>query len=369
MTEHTSTDLRTTPLTQRHKDLGARTAPFAGWEMPIQYPGGILTEHRHTRARASLFDTCHMSEFRITGPRVAEALDAAFARGTADQETGTCRYSFLLSEAGTILDDLIVYRLGDGEFFVVANAGTRESDREAIRDRVPNGIEFADVSDTIGKLDLQGPESCAVLQELGVGAEALPARFRCSRVTLAGLDVLISGTGYTGELGYEMYVPAEATGTLWDRLLACEAVEPAGLGARDTLRLEAGLPLYGHDLHDAITPVEAGFAWVLRPADRTFEGRVALQTAPTRRLTGFELDGRRAAREGSTIFAADGRSVGTVTSGSFGPTVGKAISLGYVEGDEPPPAGARYWLGRSWERALPAAVIKLPFYRRERTGA
>lgn len=338
-------------------------APFAGWEMPIQYPAGILGEHRHTRERASLFDTCHMSEFRLSGADIAQTLDSVFARGTADQKVGTCRYNFLLSESGTILDDLIVYRLAASEFFVVANAGTHESDAKRIQERLPDGTVFEDVSDATGKVDLQGPASAAVLVGFGIPEDELPTRFRCAHAQLFGAEVLISGTGYTGELGYELYADSADIPTLWDRILQCDAVSPAGLGARDTLRLEAGLPLYGHDLDDTTTPVEAGFSWVLKPTDRPFIGREALERPPRRRLVGFTLTSRRAAREGTSIFDDAGHEVGTVTSGSFGPTVGTAIGLGYVNGADVPPPGTPCRLGRSYEKAMPGEFAELPFYR------
>ncbi len=363
MTEHNSSNLRVTPLNHAHRTLHARLAPFAGWQMPIQYENGIIAEHRHTRARASLFDTCHMAEFRVSGPDAAAALDSVFARGTADQKPGICRYNFLLSEQGTILDDLIAYRLADNEFFVVGNAGTRGRDGETIRERVADDLEVVDISDQTGKLDLQGPESSAVLASLGLPEEKQPQRFRCLSTSLEGHEILISGTGYTGESGFELYLPTEDTEALWQRLLACDAVEPAGLGARDTLRLEAGLPLYGHDLDDSVTPVEAGFDWVLRPPDRRFVGCETLNSTPRRRLVGFELEGRRAAREGDSIFSPDGTVIGTVTSGSFGPTVGVAIGLGYVEGSTPPKADTECRVGRSRQRALPGRIADLPFHR------
>lgn len=363
MPEHNSSELRVTPLINSHRALYARLAPFAGWQMPIQYEKGILAEHRHTRARASLFDTCHMAEFRISGPNAATVLDSAFARGTANQKPGVCRYNFLLSEQGTILDDLIVYRLSDKEFFVVSNAGTRERDGATLRERVGDDLQVVDVSDQTGKLDLQGPESGAVLASLGLPKEEQPRRFRCRSVSLEGRDILVSGTGYTGEAGFEMYLPAEDAEAFWRRLLDCEAVEPAGLGARDTLRLEAGLPLYGHDLDDSVTPLEAGFDWVLRPPDRQFIGCEVLNSTPSRHLVGFQLDGRRAAREGDSIFSPGGAVIGTVTSGSFGPTVGVAIGLGYVEGGTPPKAGTECLVGRSQKRSLPGRIAGLPFHR------
>ncbi len=337
---------------------------FAGWEMPVQYKG-ILAEHEHTRKHVSLFDICHMGEFRITGDGAAAALDAVFARPVADQKTGVCRYNFLLDEAGMVMDDLIVYRISETEFFIVVNAGTRESDAALIQSLLPGTVAFSDESDGTAKLDLQGPESARVLAACGLDAAALPAYFHFRRATVCGIDCLLSRTGYTGELGFELYLASGRAVELWNRLLEHPAVEPAGLGARDTLRLEMGYALYGHELNDQLTPLEAGYGSMLKLEEnpgRVFHGSAALrQHRVTRTLAGIRLDGRRAARAGCDILNRENRVIGQVTSGAFAPSIGCAIAMGYLETDALP-ADGKVLLGT--ERAmLEGELCTLPFYR------
>ncbi len=326
-----------TPLYDGHRALGARLVTFAGWEMPVQY-AGILAEHAHTRSRASLFDTCHMSEFRVAGPGAVEAVARAVACRVRDLGVGRCRYGFLLSEAGGVLDDLICYRMAEDEVMIVANAGTRRRDAQVLADRLTN-VAFEDVSDATAKLDLQGPASVEVLARLGGGDLADLGYFRFRRCSLAGLDALVSRTGYTGERGYELYVPPPRAEALWTRLLADDAVRPAGLGARDTLRLEMGLPLYGHELDESVTPVEAGLDRFL-PDDGGYVGAEAvadrLRHGVDRRLAGVVFAGRRAAREGDPVRALDPGGEGSVTSGSFAPSLGCAVAMAYL-----PPACAQ----------------------------
>jgi len=356
--------LQQTPLAACHRELGARMVPFAGWEMPVQYPEGILAEHHHTRRQVSLFDICHMGEFRVRGRDVATALDRIFPRPVADQPVGACRYNFLLSEAGTVLDDLIIYRLADEEFYIVVNAGTRADDAACLRERLPATITFADESEATAKFDLQGPESAAVLLAAGLPKAELPNYYRWRRVTIAGVPVLLSRTGYTGELGFELYFPAAAAAQLWRMLLAIPPVRPAGLGARDTLRLEVGYPLYGHELDPETTPLEAGFGALipLDRADRDFIGAAALRAqAPRRRLVGIELDGRRAARAGTAVLL-NGNRIGMISSGTFSPSLEKAIALAYIAADSALPAGAEIQLDAG-RQPLSGRIAELPFYR------
>ena len=359
--------MQTTPLAETHTRLGARMVEFGGWLMPIQYPAGILAEHRHTREQASLFDTCHMGEFRVTGTGAADALDALLPRRASDQPVGACRYNFLLTDAGGVVDDLLVYRLAAEEFLLVVNAGTCADDAAWLRERLPAGVAFTDESASWGKLDLQGPASFQVLARLGVATSALPPYYHWTRLRLCGLDLLLSRTGYTGERGVELYVAREAVTRLWDAISADPAVKPAGLGARDTLRLEMGYPLYGHELNRETTPVEAGFGGLLdlQGQGHDFVGRAALLRTPQRRLVGLQLDGRRAARAGMNILDAAGQhTVGRITSGAFAPSLGVAVALGYVDGSEGLPMGSRLRIGEAGgEAMLTASVTKLPFYR------
>ena len=357
-------ELSVTPLAECHRRLGARMVPFSGWEMPVQYPEGILAEHHHTRRHVSLFDICHMGEFRITGPDVAGALDRIFPRPVANQPIGVCRYNFLLTEAGTVIDDLIIYRLAENEFYIVVNAGTREGDAACLRERLPAGIAFRDESATTAKLDLQGPESATVLAALGLPTASLPGYYRWCHAEIDTLPVLLSRTGYTGELGFELYFAADAAERLWNRLLAIDPVKPAGLGARDTLRLEMGYPLYGHEMDVHTTPIEAGFGALIPLADesRSFYGAKALRNSPPRRrLTGIELDGRRAARTDATVLRA-GEKIGKICSGTFSPSLEKAVALAYIDAAFVLPTGTEVEL-EAGRQILPGRTAELPFYR------
>jgi len=351
-----------TPLFGNHTTLGARMVDFAGWEMPVQYTG-ILGEHRHTRTAASLFDTCHMSEFLIRGPGAQSALRTALACRVDGLRVGRCRYGFLLNADGRVIDDLICYRLAPEEFMIAANAGRRQADGEALSGRVGHEVEFADVSDETGKIDLQGPAALDALLEVSdAAARALPY-YGVARMDVAGMNTLVSRTGYTGELGFELYVPAAAVRALWDRLLAVPGVEPAGLGARDTLRLEMGYPLYGHELDESITPVEAGLAWAL-PAHSEYVGAGAVrrlrEEGPERRLVGLQFNGRRAARRGAPLLAGE-KEVGSVTSGSFAPSIGSAVALGYAAAPVLEPG--QKIEAEACGRRLPGRIAELPFYK------
>lgn len=319
-----------TPLAAEHVALGAKMVPFAGWNMPVQYKDGILAEHRHTREAVSLFDICHMGELRLKGPGAACALDSALARAVEDQKVGVCRYNFLLNERGGVIDDLIVYRMGKEDFFIVVNAARIEADFAALKARMPDGIALTNESDNIAKLDLQGPLATRVLQALSI--YDLPKYYHWNFIRIDSLDCLISRTGYTGELGYELYFDARKAKEIWNLLLGFDQVKPAGLGARDTLRLEMAYPLYGHEMDEETTPLEAGFGAMLKldASNRSFVGSEALRSVPPKkRLVGLVFDGRRAAQAGSPLLL-DGREVGRITSGTFAPSLNRAIALAYV---------------------------------------
>jgi len=337
--------------------------PFGGWEMPVQYAEGILAEHRHTREAASLFDICHMGEFRVEGPGAAKALDGVLARAVADQAVGSCRYNFLLADDGGVLDDLVVYRLGDEEFYIVVNAGTRLGDARRIAALLPAGVSFADESDATGKLDLQGPRSASVLATLGLPSAKLPGYYKWIKTELAGIPMLLSRTGYTGELGFELYVDAARVGDLWDLLLAHGEVKPVGLGARDTLRLEMGYPLYGHELNPATTPIEAGFGPLLKlGSGRAFAGGQALAArAPAKRLVGIALDGRRSARADFPVLSTDKVVIGKVTSGAFAPSLDRAVAMAYVDAAAALELGDKV-LVDAGRAALEGVVTSLPFH-------
>ncbi len=357
--------LLNTPLVDYHVALGARMAPFAGWNMPVQYSEGILAEHRHCRTAAALFDICHMGEFRVAGPQAAADLDRILARPVLDQAINTCRYNCLLNEHAGVLDDLIVYRFAEDEFFLVVNAGPRLHDAAWIQERLSPSTSFEDESDAIAKLDLQGPQSAAVLAELGLPIDRQPAYYRFLTLTLWGLPLLISRTGYTGERGFELYFPAAAAGQVWETILETPGVKPAGLGARDTLRLEMGFPLYGHEMDETITPVEAGFGAMLKlEKPREFIGSEVLRDPvrgrPRRRLFGFRLDSRRAARHGAAILV-DGKQIGVVTSGAVAPSLDIAVAMGYVDAGFDLKPGDAVGLDAG-KTVLSATVASTPFY-------
>ncbi|NQZ70343.1 MAG: glycine cleavage system protein T, partial [Lentisphaeria bacterium] len=237
-------DLKSTAFEQLHIDAGARMVEFGGWNMPVQYDG-IIAEHNHTREQVSLFDCSHMGQFRVKGPNAGTELDAILPRCAANQKHGSCRYNFILNESGGVLDDLIVYRLNDDEFYIVVNAGTCEGDAAWFKQHLKTA-EFIDESASTSKLDIQGPETMAVMKELGFDTELLPGYFKFIETELDGMPLLLSRTGYTGELGFELYFHSDQSEAVWAKIMGCSHVKPAGLGARDTLRLEMGYPLYGH---------------------------------------------------------------------------------------------------------------------------
>ena len=343
-----------TPLHAWHVEKGAKMAEFAGWDMPIQY-SGIITEHLHTREHVGLFDICHMGEIIIEGKDAAKALGKAFAADVEGLKIGRCRYGFLLTEEGGIIDDLIIYRMGEEKFMAVVNAGCRAIDFETFTKRLP-GITVTDISDTMGKIDVQGPEAVEVMEKLIPGNWRIPY-FSFTELEFDGAPLLISRTGYTGELGFELYVPAEKTLALWELCLSDDRVLPVGLGARDTLRHEVGLPLNGQDVGPEVTPTEAGYGSML-PADSDYVGKAGSLTAP-RTLVALTLEGRRSARHGDVVLSSSGEEVGIVSSGSFGPSLGYAIAFAHIKTDK---ANESEYAIKGAKTNLPAKAVKVPFY-------
>lgn len=357
-TEAIVTTLLETPLASWHIAHGAKMAPFAGWNMPIQYPGGIIAEHLHTREKAGLFDICHMGEFILDGKDAAESLSRAVTHNLATLKPGRCRYGFLLNENGGIIDDLIVYRLAEERFMLVVNASCRERDLAALKERVGSSLVLEDVSDATGKLDLQGPQAFDVLEALLPGSwRRLPYFGFTAEAEFDGASILVSRTGYTGELGVEIYCPSDKALKLWELLLTDERVKPVGLGARDTLRLEMGLPLNGQDLDGNHTPAEAGYGGMLT-SQAEYVGKAEAHTV-REKLTALVIEGRRSARHHDAVLL-DGREVGVVTSGSFGPSVGCALVFAYIAADA---AGAEAYTIRAAKTELQAKVVALPFYK------
>jgi aminomethyltransferase len=351
-----------TPLHSKHCGLGARMAPFAGWDMPIQYEG-ILAEHEWTRTEASVFDTCHMGEFEVSGPRAEADLERLVTQAVATIRDGQCRYGFLLRDDGGVIDDLTVYRRSNESFFLVVNAGTLGDDAEWIRSHLSSGTTFDDRSADLAKLDVQGPRSKHLMEK--VLGEALPdlGFFRFADWHLAGTACTVSRTGYTGEWGYELYFPADHAEQVWDLLTATGDIQPAGLGARDTLRLEVGYPLYGHELTLDATPVGATRGRFISMA-KDFIGKDAvardLKQGASRYLVGLQLETKRAARAGDRIMRDD-RDVGIVTSGALGPSLGAAVAMAYVDAGACDTGTVLDVVVR--DKPLPATVVELPFYK------
>lgn len=349
-------ELLETPLTAWHRAHGAKMAPFAGWNMPIQYEG-ILAEHGHTRSAASVFDICHMGQFVARGEGAARLLALAVTHNLDTLKPGKCRYGFLLESQGGVLDDLIVYRMGGDHFFLVVNAACAEGDFAALSERMPGLVE--NISARSGKIDLQGPASVGVLEKLlGEDFHDL-GYFSFRESAFHGQPLLVSRTGYTGELGYELYPSREMTLALWEALLGDERVRPAGLGARDTLRLEAGLALYGHELDAEHTPAESGLGSLLT-STAPYAGHEHAADIRRQVLVPLALDGRRAARSGDTVtLPGETKSVGRVTSGSFAPSLGYAVALAFVDKAH---AGRESFSLMAGKSVLTARRARLPFY-------
>jgi aminomethyltransferase len=397
------TDPRSTPLRDRHEAAGAAFTDFGGWLMPVRY-GSDLAEHRAVRKAAGLFDISHMAEFLVTGAHAGAFLDYALAARHSTMRLGKAKYSLVLASDGGIVDDVIVYRLADDRFVVIANAGNHDAVAEALAGArasftppapvvsaegafsyIPGvHVTIEDVSEDSALLALQGPAAIAVLEALPALKLAEPARRRgeaalawtfdelgyysVRAADFAGESVLILRTGYTGEDGVELLVRASAAGELWDALLTVGepfGLVPAGLAARDTLRLEAGMPLYGHELNRDVRPAQAGLGRVVATDKEVFIGKGATEPASHARvLVALVSEGKRAGRAGYAVLDAEGDTVGEITSGALSPTLGHPIALAYVDPDRSP-IGTDLFIDVRGTR-IPATVTEPPFYRRKK---
>jgi len=372
MAEQADTDLLLeTPLAGLHRELGARMVPFAGYAMPVQYPKGILTEHNWTRESAGLFDVSHMGQAYLVGPdhaTTARALEALTPGEFQALAPGRIRYTLLTTPEGGIIDDLMVTRSADpnedGTLYLVVNAGRKAIDYAHIAANLPEGVTL-EPADDLALVALQGPKAAEVMARHCPEAAGM-GFMTAARFAVDGIDCHLSRSGYTGEDGYEISVRSADAEALVRALLAEPEVEPVGLGARDSLRLEAGLCLYGHDIDEATSPVEADLGFALakrRRAEGGFPGagRILgeLASGPARLRVGIKPEGRAPAREGTEIRDAAGTTIGIVTSGGFGPTAGGPVAMGYVAADHAAPGTPVTLVVRG--KDLAASVVAMPF--------
>lgn len=355
-------ELRRTPLYDIHVQHGGKIVDFAGWSLPVEYSTGIVSEHQQCRAAAALFDVSHMGQLTLKGNNPARAIEELVPSAIEGLQPGKARYTVLTNDGGGILDDLIISNTGT-ELFVVVNAATREPDIHHLDSRL-NGVELGELSDR-ALLAIQGPASPEVIAQLIPAALALKF-METMAVEALGVKCRVSRLGYTGEDGYELSVPASHAADIWLALLKNPLLRPAGLGARDTLRLEAGLCLYGHDIDDTTSPIEAQLSWVIQKRRRDQGGFLGaerilgeLTAGPKRKLVGVRPAGRAPARRGAEIASPAGEAIGAVTSGGFSPTLGRPISIGYVTSDYAEPGTEVSLCVRN--QLLPGVVTALPF--------
>ena len=370
MSAPTTAPLLTTPLNALHLELGARMVPFAGYSMPVQYPAGLMAEHLHTRAQAGLFDVSHMGQLRLIGPDAAAAFETLMPVDVIDLPVGKQRYGLLLNEAGGIIDDLMFLRVGPDEIFVIVNGACKVGDIAHIQAQIGQRCQVVPLPDQ-ALLALQGPQAAAVLARLAPGAAQL-VFMTGARLAIAGADCLVTRSGYTGEDGFEISVPAAQAEALARTLLAQPEVQPIGLGARNSLRLEAGLCLYGNDLDVTTTPVEAGLNWAMQKVRRSGGARaggfigadvvLAQLDNPaslTRQRVALIAQERVPVREPAVLENLDGQHIGHVTSGLLSPTLNQPIALAYVQPDYAALGTELFAIVRG--KPVPMVVVPTPF--------
>ncbi|MGR9108065.1 MAG: glycine cleavage system aminomethyltransferase GcvT [Gammaproteobacteria bacterium] len=356
------------PLESLHRELGAKMVPFAGYRMPVSYPGGIISEHKHTRKSASFFDISHMGQIRITGPDVATALESLVPGDLSGLPVAKQRYTVFTNESAGILDDLMVTHAGD-HYFLVVNASRKEADLRHLLERMPQSCEITMLTGQ-SLFALQGPEAVEVMERVAPGAEELDF-LSAGSFLVAGTRCFISRSGYTGEDGFEISVPASGAERVARNLLEQPEVAPAGLGARDSLRLEAGLCLYGHELDESTTPVEASLSWVVakrylrEPKTACFPGAAPIleqiRSGAARKRVGLLPEGKALVREGAEILNANDQVVGRVTSGGFGPSLGVPLAMAILNRDHAVEGGVLSATVRN--KRVPVRVATLPFVK------
>ncbi len=358
-----------TPLYETHVKYGGKIVPFAGYLLPVQYKGGVIAEHMAVRTGCGLFDVSHMGEILCTGPDAAENLNRLLTNDFTGMYDGQARYSPMCNERGGIEDDLIVYKLEEDRYFIVVNACNKDKDFAWMKDHARGNAEFQDISGQVGQLALQGPLAKKILLEATDGGR-LPTAYYSASVgcTVGGVPCMISRTGYTGEDGYELYMEADRAAELWEILMEAgkeDGLVPCGLGARDTLRLEAAMPLYGHEMDEGVTPLEAGLSAFVKMEKEDFIGKEALLAAgaPGRRRVGLKVTGRGIIREECPLF--DGETqVGVTTSGTHAPYLKYPVAMALVDREHGTEGQLLTALVRG--RKIEAQVVPLPFYKRKK---
>jgi len=361
--------LRKTALNETHRRMGARMVEFGGWDMPVEY-SGIVPEHMAVRTRVGLFDVSHMGEVEVRGEGALPLLQSITCNDVSRLQIGQAHYSALMNERGGMVDDLLVHRVGDESYFLCVNAGRREADYAWITSHNQPGAEVRNTSDDYTQLAVQGPRSLAVLQPLtSVGLAALKY-YWFARGTVCGTDSIVARTGYTGEDGFEVYFPVSESERIWNAILEAgkaEGIVPCGLGARNTLRLEAGMLLYGHDMNEDITPLEVNLRWLVKLDKGPFLGRDVLlrqaEQGVPRTLAAFELRDRGIARDDAPVLLGD-QTIGKVTSGSYVPFLKRSIGFALLP-SEHAAAGQRISIDIRGTRAA-AEIVPAPIYRRKK---
>ncbi|MHC5248913.1 glycine cleavage system aminomethyltransferase GcvT [Enterococcus sp. LJL90] len=357
-----------TPLYEEHKKAAGKMVEFAGYELPVQYPTGVIKEHLAVRETAGLFDVSHMGEVIFEGTDALANLQQLLTNDFSTLAIGKVRYTLMCNYDGGVLDDLLVYRLNEDKFLIVLNAANREKDVAWMESHLFGDVTFADISDEVAQVALQGPVAKEILSQL-TASENLPEKYYSFKegILLAGVSCLISQTGYTGSFGYEIYCQASDAPKLWQAILQAGAefaLIPAGLAARDTLRLEAAMPLYGHEMDETITPFEADLGFGVNLAKADFIGKQALtgKEKPEKTRVGLEVVGKGIAREHVEIFAKDGQPIGQTTSGTMSPYLKKAIAMASIDRNFAE-SGTEIEL-QIRNKRVPAVIVPLPFYKR-----
>lgn len=353
--------IKTTILHDEHLKLKAKMAPFGGFDMPIQYEGGIIKEHLACRQHVAIFDTCHMGKFKLSGKNTISDLEKLLSCNLADLAVGRCRYGLFCNPEGGVIDDQVVYRLSEEEVMIVVNAGTQENDYAWIKQHLSPDTKFEDLSPRFAKLDIQGPEALRLCQQLLDEPMTPMVFYSFSLNAIDGQIVLISRTGYTGEAGLEIYCPNKLAVKTWQKAIKLGAT-PAGLGARDTLRLEMGLPLYGHEMNEETNAYQSGFTRSISTTKNFIGSQAVLSDAGKKqKLVGLLLQDRRAARAGMEVKNQAGKTIGRITSGSYCPSIEKSVALAYVDSTS---AELGTEVAIVTERAnLKGTMVSTPFYQ------